>query len=412
MNHTVISPAIRAEAERQHTILSQGCAAIYPQANDKGYDGLFYKLVTALQEDRPLKIKFGMDPTAPDIHLGHTVVLNMLRKFQDLGHVAMPLFGDYTALIGDPSGRNKTRPPLTEEQINTNAETYLEQTFKVLSEDKKVLDLRRNSEWLKGLTFADTIKLCAQATVAQVIEREDFAKRLAAHTPISMHELLYPLMQGYDSVAMACDIELGGTDQTFNCLMGRHLMHARQMTPQIVMTFPLLEGLDGVEKMSKSKNNYIGLTDTPNNMFGKIMSLPDELTVRYINLLTAVDSNTLPEHPMEAKKLLARTLITRFHDEKAAQGAEEDFTTRFSKREIPDNLPELTFSIGPGLGVLALLVKCGFTTSNSKARQLVQQGGVKQNGAAILDPQHTFTTPEEFVLQAGKRHMAKVTLTA
>ncbi|RYD49478.1 MAG: tyrosine--tRNA ligase, partial [Verrucomicrobiaceae bacterium] len=284
------TPEILAEATRQHAILSAGTAAIYPEKGTHGPDGLFDKLVEALTAGRPLKIKFGMDPTAADLHLGHTVVLNAMRKFQDLGHVALPLIGNYTALIGDPSGRNATRPPLTQEQIEANAETYMQQVYNVLDNNPERVKLMWNGDWLSKLTFAETIKLAAQTTVAQIIAREDFATRLENNTPISMHELLYPIMQGYDSIAMeereGCDIEFGGTDQTFNCLMGRQLMQSRGMKPQIVMTFPLLEGLDGVQKMSKSKNNYIGVTESPTDMFGKTMSIPDSILERWYTLLT------------------------------------------------------------------------------------------------------------------------------
>jgi tyrosyl-tRNA synthetase len=403
------SPAILKEAERQHTILSRGVVDILGGEHD-GRDGLFWKLVDSLQQKRPLKIKFGMDPTAPDIHLGHTVVLTLLQRFQNLGHIGMPLIGDYTARIGDPSGRNKTRPPLTGEEIDANAATYLSQAFKVLEQDKKVLDLRHNSSWLKELSFADTIALCAQVTVARIIEREDFTKRLKENTPISLHELLYPVMQGYDSVMMECDIELGGTDQTFNCLMGRHLMQARQMAPQIVMTLPLLEGTDGVEKMSKSKGNYISVTDAANDMFGKIMSIPDTILPRYIDLLTDWQTQDLPPHPMDCKKQLAREIVARFHHPEAAQQAQADFEARFSKREVPDTLPNHTTKIGTGL--LTLLVDLGFADSTSAARRLVTQKAVKLDGKTVTDPTLSLSKRGSFILQAGKRRMARITLVA
>lgn len=402
-----------AEATRQYNILSRSAEKIYPEANNETPDGLMQKLLEAINENRPLKVKFGMDPTAPDIHLGHSVVLGTLQKFQDLGHTAMLLIGDYTTLIGDPSGRDKTRPPLTEEQIKENAKTYLDQAFKVLKDDA-TLDLRHNSDWLGKLSFAETIKLCAQVTVSQIIQRDSFANRLEKNIPVSMHELLYPIMQGYDSVAMECDIELGGTDQTFNCLMGRQLMHAKGMKVQAVMTFPLLVGLDGVEKMSKSKNNTIAVEDSPVEMFGKVMSTPDELLQNYFKLLTDVDLNTLPTHPMEAKKLLARNIITRFHDAAAAQMAEEDFTTRFSKREVPEDLPEVTITCdGAEMGLPRLLAAVNFTTSNSEGVRLIAQNAVKINGEAVTDQKYAHPAGgEPFVLQAGKRRMARVTLVA
>lgn len=406
------TPEILAEATRQHAILSAGTDSIYPAKGTHGPDGLFDKLVEALTEGRPLKVKFGMDPTAPDIHLGHTVVLNALRKFQDLGHVALPLIGNYTALIGDPSGRNATRPPLTQEQIESNAETYMKQVYNVLDNDPARVKLMWNGDWLSKLTFAETIKLAAQTTVAQIIAREDFATRLENNTPISMHELLYPIMQGYDSIAMAeregCDIEFGGTDQTFNCLMGRQLMQSRGMKPQIVMTFPLLEGLDGVQKMSKSKNNYIGVTENPTDMFGKTMSIPDSMLERWYILLTTIPAAERPEHPMEAKKKLARFITARFHGEAAAAEAQSAFESRFSKRETPTDMPELTLS---NTGNLAeLIVDAKFATSKSEARRLIEQGGVKINGETQKDQAATLTIASPFTLQVGKLKLAKITL--
>lgn len=404
------TPEILAEARRQHAILSAGTAAIYPEKGVHGPDGLFDKLVEALTEGRPLTIKFGMDPTAPDIHLGHTVVLNALRKFQDLGHKALPLIGNYTALIGDPSGRNSTRPPLTPEQIASNAETYLKQVYKVVDNNPAKCELMWNGDWLSKLTFAETIKLCAQTTVAQIIAREDFANRLAENAPISMHELLYPIMQGYDSVAMAeregCDIEFGGTDQTFNCLMGRQLMSARGMKPQIVMTFPLLEGLDGVQKMSKSKGNYIGVEDSPTDMFGKTMSIPDSLLERWYTLLTTIPESERPSHPMEAKKKLARFITARFHGQRAAEGAQNAFEERFSKREIPADVPEIT--VGKTNTLSELIAVIGFASSKSEARRLIEQGGVKINGTQWKDPQAELPWECPYIVQTGKLKIAKI----
>ncbi|HEY6256257.1 MAG TPA: tyrosine--tRNA ligase [Xanthobacteraceae bacterium] len=340
-----IAAAVLSEVQRQHAILSHGTAAVYPGPDEHGFDGLHYKLADAVAKKRPLKVKLGMDPTAPDLHLGHSIVLGGMRRFQDLGHIAQPLIGDYTARIGDPAGRNKTRPPLSDAAIDANASTYFDQVFQILDSNPEKLELLYNGQWLSKLTFSDTIKLCAQVTVAQIIAREDFAKRLSENTPISMHELLYPIMQGYDSIAMNCDVEVGGTDQTFNCLMGRQLMQARGLEPQIVMTFPLLEGTDGIEKMSKSKGNYIALTDVPANMYGKVMSIPDSVLGRYHDLLTPIPHAERDRDPYGAKKALARLITARFHGAIAADGAAEDFATRFSAREIPIDLPEQTIEL-------------------------------------------------------------------
>lgn len=406
------TPEILAEAKRQHAILSEGTEAIYPAKGVHGTDGLFDKLVQALTEKRPLRIKFGMDPTAPDIHLGHTVVLNALRKFQDLGHMALPLIGNYTALIGDPSGRNNTRPPLTEAQIFDNAETYMKQVYNVVDADPARCQLMWNGDWLGKLTFADTIKLTAQVTVAQIIAREDFDTRLKDQLPISMHELLYPIMQGYDSVAMAerggCDIEFGGTDQTFNCLMGRQLMQSRGMEPQIVITFPLLEGLDGVQKMSKSKGNYIGITENPTDMFGKTMSIPDSMLERWYSLLTTIAVSERPDHPMEAKKTLAHFITARFHGESAADQARTAFEDRFSKRELPKDMPELKLLPEAFQTLADLVVAANFANSKSEARRLIEQGGVKIDGEPYKQPTEAVSVKAPFTLQVGKLKLAKI----
>ncbi len=386
------------ELERQYAILTAGVEHHEPK------EGLRAKLTKSLATSTPLRVKLGVDPTAPDIHLGHTVPLQLLRKFQDCGHTAILLIGDYTARIGDPSGRNKTRPTLDESEIDANAETYLTQANKVLSQEN--LEVRRNGEWLGKLGFVDMARLCGKVTVAQIMQREDFHNRFHQNLPISMHELLYPIMQGYDSVALNADIELGGTDQLFNCLMGRELQKVYEQAQQTVMTMPLLEGTDGEKKMSKSLSNYIGVTDEPNDMYGKVMSIPDELMNKYFTLLTSVDTSTLPTHPMDAKKQLAHILVTRFHDESAATAAAEDFTTRFSKRDVPEDLPEHTVQFP--IGAAKLLVELNFAESNSAARRLIQQGAVKQDGEKITDPQAELSTSDAFVLQAGKRRMARV----
>ncbi len=411
MEESSFSRAVLAEAKRQHAILSRGVAAIYPGPDRQGFDGLHHKLARSLTDGRPLKVKFGMDPTAPDLHLGHCVVLRGMRRFQDLGHVAQPLIGDYTARIGDPSGRNKTRPPLPSETIDANAQTYFDQVFRILDRDPDRLELLYNGQWLSTLSFAETLRLCARVTVAQILSREDFATRLSANTPISMHELLYPIMQGYDSVAMNCDIELGGTDQTFNCLMGRQLMQACELEPQIIVTFPLLEGTDGIQKMSKSAGNYIALNDTSTDMYGKLMSIPDRLLSRYYDLLTDIASHERAPDPYAAKKHLAHLLTAQFHGVAAADAAEEDFATRFSARQIPRTLPEATVNLPPdGFGLLDLMCRLEFASSNSEARRLVQQHAVTVDGHVVADPRHHFCAPATLVLAVGKRRMTRVRL--
>jgi tyrosyl-tRNA synthetase len=401
-----ISANILAEAKRQHAILAHGTAAVYPEKGVHGPDGLFDKLVLALREKRPLKVKFGMDPTAPDLHLGHALILRKLREFQDLGHVIQPLIGDYTTRIGDPSGRNATRPPLDDAQIEANAKTYFAQVFKIVRDDPATLDLHYNSEWLSKLSFADTIQLCAQVTVAQLIAREDFAKRLANQTPIAMHELLYPIMQGYDSIGLMCDIELGGTDQTFNCLMGRQLMQARELVPQIVMTFPLLEGLDGVDKMSKSKGNYIGIMESAEQMFGKTMSIPDHIMGRWFDLLTTVPPQARPAHPMDAKKLLARTITGQFHDDAAAAEAQAGFEARFSKGELDESKIARVALKGESRALVDVLVALGFAASKSEARRLLEQGGVRVAGEVVKDG--ALVVPANALIQVGKLKIARV----
>jgi tyrosyl-tRNA synthetase len=408
---TSFSGAVLAEARRQHSILSRGVAAVYPGPDRHGLDGLHHKLAKSLTDCRPLKVKFGMDPTAPDLHLGHCVVLNGMRRFQDLGHIAQPLIGDYTARIGDPSGRNKTRPPLSGEVIDANAQTYLDQVFRILDRDPTRLELLYNGQWLSKLSFAETIRLCARVTVAQILSREDFASRISDNTPISMHELLYPIMQGYDSVAMNCDVELGGTDQTFNCLMGRQLMQACALEPQTVVAFPLLEGIDGIQKMSKSASNYVALNDTSTDMYGKLMSIPDRLLSRYYDLLTDIASDERMPDPFVAKKTLAHLLTAQFHGVAVADAAAKDFATRFSARQIPADLPEATVDLPPdGFGLLNLMCRLEFVSSNSEARRLVQQRAVKVDGHVVADPRHRFCAPATFVLAAGKRRMTRVRL--
>jgi tyrosyl-tRNA synthetase len=373
-----------------------------------------HKLARSEATGVPLRIKLGLDPTAPDIHIGHTVVLNKMRQLQDLGHQVIFLIGDFTSMIGDPSGRNATRPPLTAEQIKANAETYYEQAKLVLDPSKT--EIRYNSEWSDPLGARGMIQLAAKYTVARMMERDDFTKRFAAQTPISVHEFLYPLMQGYDSVALKSDLELGGTDQKFNLLMGRHLQQEYGQEPQCILTMPLLEGLDGVEKMSKSKNNYIGVTEPANSMFAKILSISDEQMWKWFKLLSFKSLDQIAalraeveggRNPKDAKVLLAKEITARFHSAAAADEAEDDFNKR-AKGGIPDDIPELSLSGAP-LGLGALLKSAGLVPSSSEAMRMVEQGGVKIDGAPVSDKGLKLPAGT-FVLQVGKRKFARVTL--
>ncbi|MBH1963822.1 MAG: tyrosine--tRNA ligase [Comamonadaceae bacterium] len=374
------------------------------------------KLSRAEATGQPLRIKLGLDPTAPDIHIGHTVVLNKMRQLQDLGHTVIFLIGDFTTLIGDPSGRNSTRPPLSAEQIQQNAETYKTQAYKVL--DPARTELRYNSEWSDQLGARGMIQLAAKYTVARMMERNDFHDRFKAGTPISVHEFLYPLMQGYDSVALRSDIELGGTDQKFNLLMGRHLQVEYGQEPQCILTMPLLEGLDGVEKMSKSKNNYIGITEDPNTMFAKVLSISDELMWRWYTLLSfksMADIDALRQevaqgrNPKDAKVMLAKEITARFHSATAADAAEQDFINR-SKGGVPDDIPLVSLSGAP-LGIGAVLKSAGLTPSTSEAGRLIDGGGVRVDSSVISDKGLKLQAGT-YVVQVGKRKFAKVELTA
>jgi tyrosyl-tRNA synthetase len=368
----------------------------------------------------PLRIKLGLDPTAPDIHLGHTVVLNKLRQLQDIGHAVIFLIGDFTSLIGDPSGRNTTRPPLTAEQVKANAETYYKQASLVL--DPARTEIRYNSEWCDALGARGMIQLSSRYTVARMMERNDFHERFHAGTSISVHEFLYPLMQGYDSVALKSDLELGGTDQKFNLLMGRHLQAEYGQEPQCILTMPLLEGLDGVEKMSKSKNNYIGISEAPNDMFGKLMSISDDLMWKYFTLLSFRTMDEIARlkaecasgrNPRDAKVMLGQEIVTRFHSAKAAEDALADFVNR-SKGGVPDDIPEVTLNLpesGDGLGVGQLLKQAGLVPSTSEALRMIEQGGVRIDGVAVSDKGLKLRVGT-YVVQVGKRKFAKVVLAA
>jgi len=371
-----------------------------------------------LAKGRPLRVKAGFDPTAPDLHLGHTVVLNKMRQFQDLGHHVMFLIGDFTGMIGDPSGRNVTRPPLTPEQIAANAETYKSQVFKVLREDRT--EILFNSTWCSQLGAAGMVKLAGTWTVARMLERDDFAKRFAEQRPISIHEFLYPLMQGYDSVAMRADVELGGTDQKFNLLVGRELQKHYGQEPQVIITMPLLEGLDGVQKMSKSLGNYVGIHDTPDEMFGKLMSISDVLMWRYIELLSFEPLATVSRwkrsieegaNPRDVKVRFAQEIVARFHDGAAAGKALENFDARFRHGEVPEDLPEQVLD-APDDGVVIgqVLKSSGVCPSTSEANRMIEQGGVRVNGDKVGDKNLRLMPGSTYVLQVGKRKFAKVTL--
>jgi len=377
-------------------------------------DGLLEKL----ELHRPLKIKAGFDPTAPDLHLGHTVLINKLRQFQDLGHEVMFLIGDFTGMIGDPTGKNETRKPLTAEQVAENAKTYERQVFKIL--DPQKTKVMFNSQWMKQKTSADLIELAATHTVARMLEREDFHKRFTSGQAIAIHEFLYPLLQGYDSVAMQADIELGGTDQKFNLLMGRELQKHYGQKPQVVITMPLIEGLDGVKKMSKSLNNYIGIAEPANDMFGKIMSISDELMWRYLELLSFRPMTEILElkqavgqglNPRDVKIDLAKEIIVRFHDKAAAECAHSDFVARFQKNEIPDDLPEVSLSIAnPEMTIAQLLKAANLVASTSEAMRMIDQGAVKIDGERITDKSLAIPTGSQHIYQVGKRKFAKISL--
>lgn len=375
-------------------------------------------LARKLARGKPLRVKAGFDPTAPDLHLGHTVLLNKMRQFQDLGHHVMFLIGDFTGLIGDPSGKNATRPPLTPEQIAANAETYKAQVFKVL--DPQKTEVLFNSVWGNALGSAGMIKLAATYTVARILERDDFAKRFAEQRPISIHEFLYPLMQGYDSVAMKADVELGGSDQKFNLLVGRELQKHFGQEPQVILTMPLLEGLDGVDKMSKSLGNYVGIDEPPAEMFGKLMSISDELMWRYIELLSFESLATIAEwkrsveqggNPRDVKVRFAQEIVARFHDLKAAQAALEDFESRFKHGGIPEDLPEQVIAAPGGeMAIIQVLKASGLCPSISEGIRMIEQGGVRVNGEKVADKGLKVPAGATYVLQVGKRKFAKVSL--
>ena len=394
--------------DEQLALIERGTEAIYSKED----------LIKKLQQNRPLRIKLGMDPTAPDLHLGHTVVLNKLRHFQDLGHDVLFLIGDYTATIGDPSGKNSTRPPLSREQVLQNAQTYAEQVFKILDKDKTTVMF--NSDWFGNMNAGDMIALASQVTVSRMLERDDFAKRYANQTPISIHEFLYPLVQGYDSVAMKADVELGGTDQTFNVLMGRTLQGRYDVEPQICITMPILEGLDGVQKMSKSLGNYIGINEPAGVIYQKILSMPDTLIARYFELLSFKPMDEIEQllqemqqgrNPQELKRILALELIERFHSKEVAENAHKSAGNRLADGELPVDLPEVSLSLNGAdkLFITQILNQAGLAKNSAQAKDMLSRGAVKADGQ-VADSSFALEFGQTVVIQAGKKAYARITV--
>jgi tyrosyl-tRNA synthetase len=374
------------------------------------------ELVEKLKSGRPLKVKAGFDPTAPDLHLGHTVLLNKMRQLQDLGHEIMFLIGDFTGMIGDPSGKNETRPPLTREQVQANSVSYQKQVFKVL--DPKKTKIMFNSHWMDKFSAVDIIKLAATHTVARMLERDDFQKRFESQTPIAIHEFIYPLIQGYDSVAMQTDIELGGRDQKFNLLMGRELQKHFGQKPQVIITLPLMVGLDGTKKMSKSAGNYIGIDEAPDQIFGKVMSISDEMMWDYFNLVSFKSSAEIEKlksevkagkNPRDVKFVLADELVTRFHNQESAKQAHESFVTRFQKGQMPDEMPEVEVHLGEkGLAIANILKSAGMVSSTSEGNRMIEAGAVRIDGEKVADKNLHISEKNPIILQVGKRRFAKV----
>nr|WP_219930622.1 tyrosine--tRNA ligase [Sulfoacidibacillus thermotolerans] len=400
---------IEQEIKRQVEVIQRGAVEIIPK------DELISKVRKSVETGQPLRVKLGLDPSAPDIHVGHVVVLEKLRQLQDLGHIVQLVIGDFTGRIGDPTGKSETRKQLTEEQVKTNAKSYEQQVFKVL--DRERTEIHFNSTWLAPLHFSDVVRLASTLTVARMLERDDFKKRFTQGIPISIHEFFYPLMQGYDSVALRTDIELGGTDQTFNLLMGRTLQKEYGLEPQIALTMPIIEGLDGVQKMSKSLGNYIGVNESAKEIYGKTMSLPDALMVKYFDLLSGLPTEEILQieqalrtgelHPRDAKMRLAYLLTARFQGAQAADEAQSEFVRVFQKHTLPDEIP--TFSItNVDVSLVALLVSAKLAPSNSEARRLIQGGGVRIDGVQVLDPQFIVTPHADMVVQVGKRKFIRL----
>ena len=399
---------MNTSAKEQFELLKRGTDEIIPES----------ELADRLSTGRPLRVKAGFDPTAPDLHIGHTVLINKLKHFQDLGHEVIFLIGDFTGMIGDPSGKSATRPPLSRKEIEQNAVTYKEQIFKILDAEKTTIDF--NSRWMNEMGAAGVIELAAKYTVARMLERDDFNKRFKSNQPIAIHELLYPLAQGYDSVALKADVELGGTDQKFNLLVGRELQKHYGQQPQVVLTMPLLEGLDGVQKMSKSLGNYVGITESPNEMFGKLMSISDDLMWRYFELLSFLSSDQIEKleksvadgaNPRDIKFMLAEEIVGRFHSTQQAQAAKQDFIQRFQKREMPEDMAELEIEGVDGKLALANLLKqANLTGSTSESHRMVKQGAVKINGELVTDSRMDIEAGDSHVYQVGKRRFAKITV--
>jgi len=397
MIRTLIDIGVNMNIQEQMELLTRGTLEILPVGS------LEAKLKEAAKEGRPLRVKAGFDPTAPDLHLGHTVLLEKLRQFQHCGHQVVFLIGDFTGAIGDPTGKNETRPPLTHDEVLLNAETYKEQVFKVL--DPNLTEVRFNSEWLGQLTAADLIRIAGKATVARMLERDDFEKRYKGGQSISIHEFLYPLVQGYDSVALDADVELGGNDQKFNLLMGRQLQGAYGKSPQVILTMPLLEGLDGVNKMSKSLHNYVGVAESAKEQFGKLMSISDDLMYTYYELLTDVNLDAVKAmHPMEAKKQLAATIVDRFHADGAGRQARASFEAQFAKKEIPEDVPESTLKAENGaLWIIKALSQSGLTASNGEAIRMVKQNALSIDGKKVTDKDYQLQPGGPYLIKLGKR---------
>jgi len=394
----------------QINLLKRGTVEVFTEAE------LAQKLTEASKTGRQLRIKLGLDPTSPDIHLGHTVVLRKMRQFQDLGHKAILIIGDYTARIGDPTGQNATRPILSPEQIEQNAKTYFEQAGKTLDTSAEKLEVRYNSEWLEKLTLMELIQIAAKKTIAQMLQRDTFKKRLQADVDVYTHEFLYPLMQGYDSVMIESDVELGGTDQTFNNLVGRDIQKGYGQQPQIVITMPILVGLDGKEKMSKSKGNYIGVTDEANNMFGKVMSISDDMMENYYTLLTDLQTERIAEivdpaktHPKEAKVLLGKMIVSQFYDEAAADAAVAEFDKVFARGQLPDDIPDVEIPPDP-VAASKLLLACKLVSSGSEAKRMIKQSAASIDGEKLTDPNTEITPKEGAVIRVGKRKYARLVL--
>jgi tyrosyl-tRNA synthetase len=399
--------------DEQLALIKKGCQEIIRE------EDLKERLERSLKTGKPLRVKAGFDPTAPDLHLGHTVLIHKLKHFQDLGHQVIFLIGDFTGLIGDPSGKSETRPPLTEDQVKANAATYERQIFKVLDPERTIIDF--NSRWMKPMAAQDLIRLAARHTVARMLERDDFHKRYQSQTPIAVHEFLYPLIQAYDSVALEADVELGGTDQKFNLLVGRDIQREYGQEPQIVITLPLLEGLDGVQKMSKSLGNYVGIDEPPQTMFGKLMSLPDTLMLRYYELLSdlgpadlaklAKDLENGAKHPRDAKEELAREITSRYHGAGAAADAVREFAQVFREGGLPDDIAEVVLNVDQGkVWLPKVMVEAGLIGSTSEGRRLISQGGVSVDGEKISDVNAEIPAGGTFLLQVGKRRFKRVTL--